>query len=218
MTNEPQAQPPAAPELKPCPFCGVVPVANSYYMNQGDKWGGVVCGNCGVQGPEVRTGYAPWEHWKWAAVEAWNTRTNLPRAAADEALNGNERGVLNVLAGSYHRERHGGDMMICQRWPCYILVQGIRQRATASTQTSARCGDLGMDTAFPLSETLRLLVEWAQHLHVSHECDCTGWEQRSFLIEAAQRYCNEIKCVFPASTKADSATPVAQPAEEPGTR
>jgi hypothetical protein len=48
--------------------------------------------------------------------------------------------------------------------------------------------DLGLDTNFPLSETLRLMVEWMQHLHESHNCDCHGWEQRSFLIVAAQRY------------------------------
>jgi len=82
------------------------------------------------------------------------------------------------------------------------LVQSARdQIATAPTETSARCGELGVDTAFPLSETLRLLVEWAQHLHVSHECDCNGWEQRWFLVEAAQRYRDEIKCIFPASTE-----------------
>jgi hypothetical protein len=52
--------------------------------------------------------------------------------------------------------------------------------------------DLGLDTNFPLSETLRLMVEWMQHLHESHNCDCHGWEQRSFLIEAAERYQREI--------------------------
>jgi hypothetical protein len=52
--------------------------------------------------------------------------------------------------------------------------------------------DLGVDTNFPLSETLRLMVEWLQHLHESHNCDCHGWEQRSFLIEAAERYQREI--------------------------
>ena len=78
--------------------------------------------------------------------------------------------------------------------------------ATTLTAGGERCaGQLGVETAFPLSETLRLSVEWLKHLHDSHECDCTGWEQRSFLIEAAQRYQQEIasKCVFPAPEAED---------------
>lgn len=64
--------------------------------------------------------------------------------------------------------------------------------------------ELGADTNFPLSETLRLLVQWAQHLHVSHECDCDGWEQRSFLIEAAQRYRHQItQAAAPADNDAE---------------
>jgi len=57
--------------------------------------------------------------------------------------------------------------------------------------------DLGVDTNLPLSETLRLSVEWLQHLHDDHDCDCHGWEQRSFLIEAAQRYRGEIASTTP---------------------
>lgn len=60
------------------------------------------------------------------------------------------------------------------------------------------------DTNFPLSDTLKLLVEWAQHLHDSHNCDCHGWEQRSFLIEAAQRYQNEIAQAAPAAQQEDA--------------
>lgn len=61
--------------LKPCPFCGQTPDEDSHYVNQGTKWGGILC--C-IEGPEVRTGYKPWPHWKDAAVKEWNTRTPPP--------------------------------------------------------------------------------------------------------------------------------------------
>jgi hypothetical protein len=61
-----------------CPWCGVVPdVTNLNHfqedVNQGRKWGSLVC-QCGIRGPEVRTGYREAEHWKDRAIEAWNTR------------------------------------------------------------------------------------------------------------------------------------------------
>jgi Lar family restriction alleviation protein len=64
--------------LPPCPFCGETPVANNYhtYTNQDGKFGGIACGNCSARGPEVATYYAPWEHWKWAAIKEWNTRAS----------------------------------------------------------------------------------------------------------------------------------------------
>lgn len=46
----------------------------------------------------------------------------------------------------------------------------------------------GTDTNWPLCDVLTQLVEWAKHLHDDHDCDCHGWEARSFLIEAANRY------------------------------
>lgn len=56
----------------------------------------------------------------------------------------------------------------------FVAPEGYKLPAAATAV------ERGADTNFPLSETLRLLVEWAQHLHDSHECDCDGWEQRSF--------------------------------------
>jgi Lar family restriction alleviation protein len=63
-----------AVRLLPCPFCGETPNPDdplTFQMNQGDKWGFVVC--C-CQGPEVRTEYHTLEHWKQKAIDAWNTR------------------------------------------------------------------------------------------------------------------------------------------------
>jgi len=40
------------------------------------KWGGVVCGNCGARGPEVRTNYknSDSEPWHELALKEWETR------------------------------------------------------------------------------------------------------------------------------------------------
>lgn len=72
--------------LRECPFCGEIPSADSHYMNQGDKWGGVQCNNCTAAGPEVRTSYQLWPGWKDAAIKEWNTR-------ADDSLR-NQNAVL----------------------------------------------------------------------------------------------------------------------------
>jgi len=106
----------------------------------------------------------------------------------DEAgeLNGNERSVLNVLAGTYHRERHQGDMMICQHWPCYILVRAIQERdvSTIPTETSARCLKCGC----------------------TNGVDANGWclSGRPYIAnqpDSNQRSICPCKCVFPASTE-----------------
>lgn len=74
-------------ELKPCPFCGETCAATQIDGNQGDKWGGVVCG-CGAQGPEVRTGYddSADAEWRQSAIEQWNTRPSAQAVAVDDAM------------------------------------------------------------------------------------------------------------------------------------
>jgi len=61
---------------KPCPFCGSKDL--SFRMNQGDKWGFVVCNTCAAQGPEVRTSYDDSENAPWHndAIEEWNKRVD----------------------------------------------------------------------------------------------------------------------------------------------
>jgi len=107
-----------------------------------------------------------------------------------EELNGRERGVLNVLAGTYHRERHEGDMMICRRWPCEILIDAIRERddATAPTETSARNKECdSCHHSGPLNEEGFCMVDISAYVdpegpfHGMKEC-----------------YCN---CVFPTSVE-----------------
>ncbi|HCF6051232.1 TPA: Lar family restriction alleviation protein [Pseudomonas aeruginosa] len=63
-----------AEELKPCPFCGETPGADSYaHADGGCKYGAISC-SCGVIGPDVRTGYKKWPEWRDSAITAWNER------------------------------------------------------------------------------------------------------------------------------------------------
>lgn len=59
-----------------CPFCGYVSIFFCLDQSQGLKWGSVVCGNCGAEGPEVRTNYknSASEPWHEQALKEWNTR------------------------------------------------------------------------------------------------------------------------------------------------
>lgn len=72
-----------SPALKPCPFCGLTPEENSYYADQGNKWGRVVCG-CGAYGPDVRTSYdmSPNAPWHADAAKEWNRRAEIPGVAS----------------------------------------------------------------------------------------------------------------------------------------
>lgn len=67
-------------KLKPCPFCGNTPDEDSHYINQGTKWGGILC--C-ILGPEVRTSYQKWPYFKEAAIKEWNTRAPLSVCATN---------------------------------------------------------------------------------------------------------------------------------------
>lgn len=74
-------------QLLPCPFCG----GSAAYqrLRDGSKYGAYECGECGAQGPDVRTGYGPEEEWRDKATAAWNERSSAaPPAAAhgDEAV------------------------------------------------------------------------------------------------------------------------------------
>lgn len=61
-------------KMKPCPFCGVIPDyedSSTFRETDGCKWGAVTC--C-CTGPEVRTEYKDWKHWRDNAVMEWNER------------------------------------------------------------------------------------------------------------------------------------------------
>lgn len=45
--------------------------------------------------------------------------------------------------------------------------------------------EVSLDT-WPLYDVLHKLIEWAEHLGDTHNCDCHGYEERSFIIPAAR--------------------------------
>lgn len=75
-------------ELKacPCPFCGDTPGEDAHTLTDGGfKYGAIQCG-CGAIGPDVRTDYKDWPHWKDAAIREWNTRAQLPSQGGEAVV------------------------------------------------------------------------------------------------------------------------------------
>lgn len=75
-----------AERAAPCPWCGEIPDINndaSFRLTDGVKYGALQC--C-VTGPEVRTDYKDVDHWRAAAVAAWNDRSAAPPALDAEGL------------------------------------------------------------------------------------------------------------------------------------
>lgn len=86
-------------QLLPCPFCG----GSAAYQRllDGSKYGAHECGECGAQGPDVRTGYGPEEEWRDKATAAWNERSAaVPPAVAhgDEALEIAQNDLARTMA------------------------------------------------------------------------------------------------------------------------
>lgn len=99
-----------AEELKPCPFCGETPGADSYaHADGGCKYGAISC-SCGVIGPDVRTGYKKWPEWRDSAITAWNERA-VPagHVVVPQELLERIRSQLDLRAEfdpTYHPEAH----------------------------------------------------------------------------------------------------------------
>lgn len=100
--------------------------------------------------------------------------TKLAADLAQRCVNCNHAGKRAL--GGFCNERVTGGYCWCK---CVFPATG------AETQR-------GADTNWPLSDVLTKAVEWLRHLNDHHNCDCHGWEERSFIIEAAERYANEI--------------------------
>jgi len=63
------------PDNKPCPFCTQpLPDDVPHVTDVSGKWGAVCCPHCDARGPEVRTDYRDWPHWREAALGEWNRR------------------------------------------------------------------------------------------------------------------------------------------------
>ena len=107
MTNNPIPNVPR--ELKPCPFCGDIPSENSHALTDGGfKYGAIQCG-CGALGPDVRTEYKDWPHWRDAAFAAWNERALLsaPSPAGVGGLGNTARLLLPALRQYMHNDGSG---------------------------------------------------------------------------------------------------------------
>lgn len=97
-------------ELKPCPFCGELPVGDDGQVatrhTDGSKWGAV---SCCCSGPEVRTGYEAVENWMDDAIAEWNTRpiedaqsAEIARLTARVAeLEGMLREIVDSIPSTY---------------------------------------------------------------------------------------------------------------------
>ncbi|MBU0901921.1 MAG: Lar family restriction alleviation protein [Gammaproteobacteria bacterium] len=98
-------------ELKacPCPFCGDTPGEDAHTLTDGGfKYGAIQCG-CGAIGPDVRTEYKDWPHWKDAAIREWNTRAQLPSQGGEAVAWHTDDHLTDKSATTYDRE-------VAERW------------------------------------------------------------------------------------------------------
>lgn len=74
--------------IRECPFCDHTPEGdeNTFVTPENSKWGCVQCPSCGACGPDVRTGYKPWNHWHEFATVEWNKRSIVAEGDAAEAI------------------------------------------------------------------------------------------------------------------------------------
>lgn len=120
--NQPALQP---PELKPCPFCGVVPTTQSHTqedeMDEGRYLFFIECGNSACPMALVSTG-GPFKDENKAA-NRWNTRTRVAG------------GVATVDYGSLHWQlKAGAEETMCGR-----LAQGVRCTLLQDFATCKTC-------------------------------------------------------------------------------
>lgn len=86
------------PELKPCPFCGLVEHLRTERVSRGRSlWGNIVCDNCEAKGPIV--GAAP-EQFQNTAAGAWNRRDVSPSAHQKELDDDMQDARLRRLSGN----------------------------------------------------------------------------------------------------------------------
>ena len=130
-------------ELKPCPFCGDIPSENSHALTDGGfKYGAIQCG-CGALGPDVRTEYKDWPHWRDAAFAAWNERALLS-APSPAGVDGLE--VIGWYTDDHLEDKSAttysravADRWLAKGWP----ITGIANAADAQAIIDGLRGEVG---------------------------------------------------------------------------
>ena len=123
-------------ELKacPCPFCGDTPGEDAHTLTDGGfKYGAIQC-SCGAMGPDVRTEYKDWPHWKDAAIREWNTRADLPCQGGEAvevvaSIAVDAEGVVRDFTLELGLDRHPGGYTVT---PLMTVAQHQRILAAAT--------------------------------------------------------------------------------------
>lgn len=106
--------------LKPCPFCGTKGAASAELdMEQGNKWGAIVCGCCGAKGPEVRTRYEVDEEFVKEAGKEWDGRT-INRGERRVVCAANRMPDGAMFIGARHWDEH-----MSRQADDYIRIHGL---------------------------------------------------------------------------------------------
>lgn len=182
-------------ELKPCPFCGVVPplCESTFVEDQGTKWGRVQC-ECGAQGPEVRTGYEVWTKWCASAVEEWNRRSPPPIAGVTPSV---EECVEAFYNADYQLNRC--DATYCGRpFDCKPGISAVRDLCLS--QAAERNGVVCAAERDVLAERAKQRIKWGDA--------CPDWtlrlnlnERRDELVIAAALLIAEIERLDRAASR-----------------
>lgn len=123
-------------QIKPCPFCGAVPIIRRVGNDDTMRRSTVIfCHSCESQGKTVAARHAPHEYCDEKAIEAWNRRhVEEPTKAADEQWMprigdavvaspsflqryGEWEGVKLFVCGLNFDRTSGINVTVCEQWP-----------------------------------------------------------------------------------------------------
>ena len=152
-------------ELKPCPFCGDIPSENSHALTDGGfKYGAIQCG-CGALGPDVRTEYKDWPHWRDAAFAAWNERALLS-APSPAGVDGLE------VVGWYRMDDRKAITpypSVCATWHKMGVKVGAAYSDSAQAIIDGLRGEVAELHTTMMAAAVEIQEHWAAH------CDEEGY-------------------------------------------
>lgn len=138
----------------------------------------------------LRTYLAGWSPWVLRAA----IRDHRSQKADDRCIEDDDR-LYAILGDGIVCDRRVGNkeemLRNCVRfierrceaggWPTYAELEAEIVRLKKALW-------LDSSSAWPLRNVLTWLADWCVHLHEVHECDCHGYESRSFAIASARLY------------------------------